>query len=144
MSIIQSYMPNSNRLRFHSTDSGADVEIVRLFSLFHDSRRINECEDPEHGARGAALAALFRGELFELSDESFDILRYACTWHTVGRHHENPSIATCRDADRLDLDRCGITTSPEYIGTNFVKEIEAHGTIAPRLHRFPAELHSLQ
>ena len=117
-----------------ATDSGADVEIVRLFALFHDARRVNEWGDPEHGARGAALAASFRGELFELSDESFKILHYACTWHTGGRHHENPTIATCWDADRLDLDRCGITPDPDYMSTTLAKKIAEHGTIDPWLH----------
>ena len=27
-----------------STDSGADPDVVRLFALFHDARRINEWE----------------------------------------------------------------------------------------------------
>lgn len=117
-----------------ATDSGADVEIVRLFALFHDARRVNEWEDPEHGARGAALAGLFRGKLFELSDESFEILNYACSWHTDGRHHENPTIATCWDADRLDLERCGITPNPDYMSTNLAKKIAEHGSIDPWLN----------
>jgi uncharacterized protein len=77
---------------------------------------------------------LFRGKLFELSDESFEILHYACTWHTGGRHHENPTIATCWDADRLDLDRCGITPDPDYMSTNLAKKIAEHGSIDPWLH----------
>lgn len=116
-----------------ATDSGADVEIVRLFALFHDARRINDWDDPEHGARGADLAASFRGDLFELSDESFDILHYACTWHTRGKHHDNPTIATCWDADRLDLDRCGITPDPSYMNTRLAKIIATHGCIDPWL-----------
>lgn len=34
----------------------ADSAIISLFALFHDSRRINDATDPEHGARGARLA----------------------------------------------------------------------------------------
>lgn len=123
-----------------STESGADPDVVRLFALFHDARRINEWEDPEHGARGAALAKSYRGELFELSDESFEILHYACTWHTKGRHHENPTIATCWDADRLDLDRCGMPPDPAYMSTALAKTIAAHGSIDPWLHLVPMNL----
>lgn len=115
-------------------DNGADTDVVRLFALFHDAQRVNEWEDPEHGARGAALAASFRGILFELSDESFEILHYACTWHTKGKHHEHPTIATCWDADRLDLGRCGITPDPAYMNSALAKTIANHGSIAPWLH----------
>ena len=33
--------------------TGADVELVELFALIHDCRRINEGTDPGHGRRGA-------------------------------------------------------------------------------------------
>ena len=34
-----------------------NVEVVRLFAVFHDSRRVNEGIDNGHGQRGAELAA---------------------------------------------------------------------------------------
>ena len=41
-----------NGLRI-AEDNGADLEVVKLFALFHDSRRINEQIDDGHGgARG--------------------------------------------------------------------------------------------
>src|SRR5262245_3558974 len=70
-----------------SERTGADVIVVRLFALFHDSRRVNDCWDDGHGARGAEFARALRGSLFELSDHQFEILHYACTWHTDEVHH---------------------------------------------------------
>ena len=64
--------------------TGAVVEVVQLFAVFHDSRRINECTDYCHGQRGAELAASLRGTLFDLPDADFDLLYQACADHTDG------------------------------------------------------------
>ena len=40
--------------------NGADREVVTLFALFHDSRRVNEDEDDGHGLRGAEFARSLR------------------------------------------------------------------------------------
>ncbi|HVK11248.1 MAG TPA: hypothetical protein VM597_20935, partial [Gemmataceae bacterium] len=45
---------------------GADLLVVRLFAVFHDSQRFNECTDPRHGARGAAFAQLVHGDWFDV------------------------------------------------------------------------------
>jgi uncharacterized protein len=37
--------------------TGAIAEVVQLFAIFHDSRRVNEDFDLAHGQRGAELAA---------------------------------------------------------------------------------------
>src|SRR5262245_61527849 len=58
--------------------TGANVDVVRLFALFHDSRRVNDDFDPEHGARGAAFARELRGRMLELDGEAFELLEYAC------------------------------------------------------------------
>ena len=109
--------------------SGANVIVVRLFALFHDSRRVNEGWDPQHGARGAKHAAALRGVAFDLPDEDFQRLHEACTWHTDGHHHDDPTIGTCWDADRLDLGRVGITPSGEFMSTDFAREIADHGGV---------------
>src|SRR5947207_13426666 len=36
--------------------NGADPLLVRLFAVFHDSRRVNEGTDDGHGQRGAEFA----------------------------------------------------------------------------------------
>ena len=50
-----------------ATRTGADVTVVRLFALFHDSRRENDGWDKGHGARGAEYAKLLRGTNYELA-----------------------------------------------------------------------------
>lgn len=97
--------------------TGADPQIVTLFAVFHDSRRWNEGDDPDHGRRGAKLAAQLRGKLFQIGDEAFELLQYACTWHTAGLTEGDISVQCCWDADRLDLGRCWIEPDPLYLCT---------------------------
>jgi uncharacterized protein len=52
--------------------NGADREVVTLFALFHDSRRINEGDDDDHGLRGGELARSSRGGLIPLDDDRFE------------------------------------------------------------------------
>jgi len=97
--------------------------VVTLFALFHDARRENDDHDPEHGARGAALAREIReageryGVLHDLTDDSFQLLITAFTLHTSARSHADVTVATCFDADRLDLPRCGIRIDPSRLCT---------------------------
>jgi uncharacterized protein len=106
-----------NGLRL-ATTTGAKVEIVQLFSVFHDARRINESVDDGHGRRGADLAAELRGTLFDLPDADFDLLYEACAAHTDGLTEADITVQVCWDADRLDLGRVGITPSPEKLCTS--------------------------
>lgn len=103
--------------------SGADILVVRLFAVFHDSKRENEGIDPDHGRRGAAYARELRDTYFEIDDVQFDLLEVACSWHTDATHHQNPTIGTCWDADRLDLGRVGITPDPKYMNTDLGKQL---------------------
>ncbi|MEM7012190.1 MAG: hypothetical protein AAF585_11960, partial [Verrucomicrobiota bacterium] len=109
--------------RILATRTAADEPVIELFAAYHDSCRINDASDPGHGKRGGFLAESQRGELYELSDEQFRQLQYACDWHTDEHHHDDPTIYTCWDADRLDLGRVGIVTSPGYLNSEFAKEI---------------------
>jgi|SRR5678815_1071610 len=124
-----------------ATRTGADIAVVRLFALFHDSRRENDGCDEGHGARGAEYAASLRGSAYELEVDRFELLHYACAWHTDGKHHDNPTIATCWDADRLDLGRVGVIPHAAFMSTRFGREIADYGSIYPFLrdsHRTPA------
>lgn len=118
-----------------SERTGADPDIVRLFAIFHDSRRVNDGHDPGHGARGAEFASVHRGDTFELPDEDFELLEYACIWHTDGTHHDDATIATCWDADRLDLGRVGIIPDPYRMCTDYGSEIAAAGGVERFLER---------
>jgi len=115
------------------TRTGANRNVVRLFALFHDCRRVNDGWDPDHGARGAEYAASLRGTAFQISDEEFHQLHEACVWHTQGVRHDDATIATCWDADRLDLGRVGIIPDPNRMCTDFGREIAAAGSIEPFL-----------
>src|SRR5664279_2106867 len=66
-----------NGLRL-AKETRANVEVVQLFAIFHDARRINEGLDDGHGRRGADLAAELRGTLFNLPDADFELLQFAC------------------------------------------------------------------
>lgn len=104
--------------------TGADVEIVTLFAVFHDSRRFNEGTDPEHGQRAADFARDLRGRAFDLPDREFRLLHRACAGHTRERTHPDVTIQTCWDSDRLDLGRVGIVPHPDRLCTEAAKSHE--------------------
>lgn len=112
-----------NGLRL-SEETGASVAVVTLFSVFHDSRRVNESTDPDHGQRGADFATQLRDQLFDLSDGDFNLLYRACAGHTHERTHPDITIQTCWDSDRLDLGRVGIVPHPSRLCTDVAKRPE--------------------
>ena len=114
-------LENGRRL---TEQTGANLTVVSLFALFHDSRRINECTDHDHGRRGADFAAEQRGHVFDISDHEFKLLYRACEGHTHERTHEDITIQTCWDSDRLDLERVGITPHPSKLCTEVAKTKE--------------------
>ena len=101
--------------------TGANVEVVSLFAVLHDSRRINEVTDPDHGPRAAEFAAELCGNVFDLDDHEFRLLYRACEGHTHERTHPDITIQTCWDSDRLDLGRVGITPHPSKLCTEVAK-----------------------
>ena len=46
-------------------ETGANVEVVGLFAVLHDSRRVSEATDPDHGPRAAESAVTLRESLAE-------------------------------------------------------------------------------
>jgi uncharacterized protein len=102
--------------------TGANKKVVKLFALFHDSQRLNESWDPDHGQRGARLAELLKGKLFDLPNEEFDLLFTACSLHTQAKTHIDRTVQTCFDADRLDLGRVGKTPDPKFLCTEAAKD----------------------
>jgi uncharacterized protein len=109
-----------NGLRL-AQETGANVEVVQLFAILHDSQRLNEGFDPKHGPRAAAYALELRRLLFDLPDPDFRLLHRACAGHTHERTHPDITIQTCWDADRLDLGRVGITPLPKLLCTEAAK-----------------------
>ena len=105
-----------NGLRLSSTTC-ARQNVIWLFAVFHDSRRQNEDQDPQHGHRAAEFARSLRDTAFQISDEDFALLYTACEHHTTGRSHADVTVQTCWDADRLDLGRVRIKPDARYLCT---------------------------
>lgn len=103
-------------------ETAATSDVLLLFALFHDSCLVNDHIDPEHGKRGAELAASYRGRYFEVPDREFDLLYYACEAHTNGLIDADPLVQVCWDADRLDLKRAGIAPKPGLLCINAAKD----------------------
>ncbi len=110
---------NARRLALRT---GAKIEVLELFAVLHDSKRLNEGEDRDHGRRGAEFAATLRGSLLNLASKDFDLLYTACASHTDGLVESDVTIQTCWDADRLDLGRVGIQPHREHLCTPAAKD----------------------
>ena len=102
--------------------TGARSDVVELFAIFHDSQRTNEGIDDGHGRRGAELARELRGVAYELGDEDFELLIQACGLHTEGYVEGDITYQTCWDADRLDLERVGITPRSVKLCTDVARD----------------------
>jgi len=112
-----------NGLRLASC-TGAQIQVVALFAVFHDSKRANESKDPGHGRRGAEFARMLKGKAFNLSEDDFALLETACAYHTDSLTTGDITVQTCWDSDRLDLGRAGITPDPKYLCTDAAKQPE--------------------
>jgi uncharacterized protein len=113
-------LENGRRL---SEVTGAKIEVVELFAVFHDSRRVNEGIDDGHGRRGAGLARELRGVGYELADGDFPLLIQACDLHAEGYLDGDVTLRTCWDADRLDLGRVGIVPREEKLCTGGARDL---------------------
>ena len=105
--------------------SGADLTVVRLFALLHDSCRLNDGDDLDHGPRAAEMLDRIVPSVFALDRNRLELLKQAIRHHTSGHTSPDPTIGTCWDADRLDIGRVGITPSDYYMSTAAGKEIAA-------------------
>ena len=56
-----------------------------------------------------------------LSDDEFELVYTACCLHTSAHTHEDITIQTCFDSDRLDLGRVGTIPDPRYLCTDAAK-----------------------
>lgn len=102
-----------------SVGAGAvDPTLVFCFGLLHDTRRVTEAVDPEHGARAASFADELRTEgILTLGEAEFSLLAAALTEHSNGLVSPDPTTGTCWDADRLHLPRVSIQPRPDLFST---------------------------
>ena len=104
--------------------TGANALVVELFAFFHDSCRVNEYTDRNHGSRGAELAVKLRGKYFDATEAEMALLVCACSGHSDGHLDADITVQTCWDADRLDLGRVGIEPDAKYLCTTAAKDPE--------------------
>ena len=103
--------------------NGANTRVVELFALFHDSCRHNEDRDPDHGPRAAIFAQLcFEEGFIRCSEVELETLQAACYGHTHEHSSPDITIATCWDADRLDLPRVGIMPAAHRLCTDAARD----------------------
>lgn len=107
-----------------AAETGANLRVLELFAVLHDSQRENENRDPEHGHRAAAYAVELRGKWFDLADDELDLLLEACRFHSDGMTEAHPTVQACWDADRLDLGRVGVRPDPRFLCTSYAKRPE--------------------
>ncbi len=92
--------------------NGADLDTVQLFAYLHDSRRVDDGWDLDHGRRAADFVESLQGSHLDLPVESLERLAFACAFHSDGLTEADITVQTCWDADRLDLGRIGIQPDP--------------------------------
>ncbi len=113
-------LENGRRL---AASTGANLKVLELFAVFHDSKRINEHIDPGHGLRGVKFARQLQGRYFDISDEEFELLYFACKHHTDGFTDGDLTVQACWDSDRLDIGRVpGFEVNTIYLCTDAAKE----------------------
>lgn len=103
-------------------------KVIKCFALIHDSQRLNDDEDPLHGPRAAEYAKGINDSYLFMTDFELEQLVYACTYHTNEKYRDDEIVHACWDADRLDLDRIGITPNPAYLKTNTAIDIAKNET----------------
>jgi uncharacterized protein len=97
--------------------TGADPRVLELFAVLHDSQRVTDSYDMDHGPRAAAFARELRADI-DLDDQAFAFLVEACDSHTRGAPFDSDAtVLTCLDADRLDIPRVGMKIKPELLFT---------------------------
>lgn len=103
--------------------TGADILVVKLFSLLHDCRRENNHYDPDHGRRAAEKLEQINEKLLHLSNDQLALLEQACAGHADGFTSSNPTIGCCWDADRLELPRAGIQPRARFLSTAAARKL---------------------
>ena len=91
-----------------------DKENIAFFSIFHDSKRINDGDDPQHGLRGAEFFRTF-DKIIQIKPEQKEIIYESCKVHNYLKQADSLEVGLCLDSDRLDLWRVGISPNDEYL-----------------------------
>ncbi len=131
---VGNFLGDENNLSFSAAfgldiaeSSGADLTVVRLFALLHDSCRQDDGADLEHGPRAAEMLDRIVPTVFAIDPGRFDVLKEAIRLHTSNQTTNDPTMGTYWDADRLDIGRVGMTPSAQYMTTEAGKYMATEG-----------------
>ena len=107
-----------------SASTKADMTVVTHFAYVHDSQRQSEDVDPSHAERAAIYCEqLYQQGVLKITKKQYSQLLYACKFHSDTKAKtDDVTIATCWDADRLDLIRLGIILYSGFLFTSCAKE----------------------
>jgi uncharacterized protein len=101
----------------------ADAEVVGLFAMLHDSRRVNESTDPQHGERAADFVRQLASRgLLPIEGPRIIVLAAACARHELGEVTDHATIGCCWDADRLELSRLHRRPQADLLSTEAALE----------------------
>ena len=104
-----------------------DLTVIRCFAYLHDSCRLNNGGDREHGPRAAVFIESLRNNYLKgLTDQQFALLKEAIEKHTSHSRTGIPTIDACFDADRLDLMRVGIWPKSEKMASEKGKQFASN------------------
>ena len=91
---------------------GVNPDVTEWFAYLHDSCRLNDNGDHQHGLRAAEFAGTLR-EVIDLELTDFRKLLTALDGHSYGYQRGfDKTILACWDADRLDLLRVNVQPDP--------------------------------
>ena len=116
----------------------ADAAAVFAFAVLHDAFHDGpDGRNPLHGEEAALFAReLVERGLLRFSEERLAVLVDALARHDDGEVSDEPTTATCWDADRLTLARLSITPDPARLSTEAARKL---APTARALVRRPAE-----
>lgn len=105
---------------------GADPVVVAAFAALHDAFRLDDGGDSQHGKRAADIACRMRAEgVLPLDEKQLETLSAALVGHDRGQVSDDPTVAVCWDADRLELGRVGVEPRAAFMSTFEAKRLAA-------------------
>lgn len=119
---------------------GADMDVIMAFAYLHDSERMDNWQDINHGMRASKLIDTIRQTyLRDMSDEQIAKLKLACELHTTRHRTGDLTVDICFDADRMDLLRVRITPVPDRMATQRGAELVDNPNYADWYNGFLSE-----
>jgi uncharacterized protein len=105
-----------------------ESEVFELFAILHDSQRLDNYADIEHGKRAKKFTEILIKEgIINLDINDQERLLFACENHTKpNKQHKlfkDLVIQICLDSDKMDIGRVGVMPNEKYFLTNYAKEI---------------------